>query len=160
MAKRNDGKELEGKLHDALLKHQEQSKTNFVRLHDATSSGGRGFAQPGDFIWLVPNMGVLIECKSSDVGADLLQLIKSSKKSRDQVPRHRLWHIAQHPSVYVHANLMIREVKAYCGKSVCDALTNKTNNRQLRLLGVRGMSDLGGLLDDILSALLQHRETV
>lgn len=148
MAKNNDGKELEVKLQDALKRHQAEHKTNFVRFYDATSSGGRGHAQAGDYLWMIPGQGVLIECKSSEVGTDLLTLIRSSKTSRAQIARHHIWHIAQHPSVYFYLDLVTREVQAYCGKSVVLA-ANSGKKDQLTLISVGGLNTLDRILNEV-----------
>lgn len=145
VAKRNDGKSIEILVHDALFEHQTTRKSGFIRLYDATSSGGRGHAQKGDFLWLL-DKAVLIECKSSEIGADLMTLVKGSKTSRDQVARHRLWHVSGHPSIYIHADLITREVKVYCGKSVVERMADK--QATLKLVGVGGMSNLSKLLKD------------
>lgn len=146
MAKQNNGKTLEQAVHSALLEHQTHHKSGFIRFHDATSSGGRGHAQKGDFLWLL-SKAVLIECKSTETGADLITLVKKSKTSREQVARHRLWHVSGHPSIYIHADLITREVKAYCGESVVDKVQD--SRKTLKLVGVSGLSSVEQLLTDI-----------
>lgn len=147
MAK-NDGKELEAAVQAAFKRHQETHKTNFVRFYDATSSGGRGHSQAGDFLWMLPANGVLVECKSSETGADLLALIRSSKTSRAQIARHKIWHLAQHSSVYFYLDLVTRTVQAYCGKSVVVAARNNKQD-QLQLISVGGLTSMDRILTEV-----------
>jgi hypothetical protein len=147
-AKRNDGKELESRLSAALLQHQTTHKSTYLRFYDAVSSGGRGHAQSGDFLWAMPANAVLIECKSSETGADIISLIKSSKTSKSQLPKHRLWHIAGNLSLYVYANIITREVCFYDGISVLVAV--KSGNREdLKILGVCTLTSIFYLLETI-----------
>lgn len=146
---RNDGKELERITQEALKQHHLKHKSNFYRLYDQTSTGGRGFASPGDFWWTVPGFAFLIECKSTTVCTPLLRLIRSSATSMKQVPRHKLHHISGHPSVYLYADLLNNEVIAYDGVSVVDAINNK--HKKLTTISKSTMSEVGGLLNDIIN---------
>jgi hypothetical protein len=77
-----------------------------------------------------------------------MQLIKASKTSRAQVPKHRLHHIAGHPSIYLYGDLLNGEVAAYDGESVVAALFDKKQG--LVEITKGDMSAMGGLLSDIL----------
>lgn len=151
MAKRNDGKDLENKLNEALVEHQAKFKSHFFRLYDATSSGGgRGHRQDGDFIWLAPADTVLLECKSTEVRTPLLQLLKGSKTSKNQIAKHSLWHIAGRKTVYVYADLITQEVIAYCGYSVLAAVRAPARKPvALVTIGARSLRSIGSLLLDI-----------
>ena len=150
----NDGKLLESAVYAALFNHQHKHKSHFVRFFDQTSFGGRGHRLPGDFLWLLPNKAVLIECKSTVGAKNLVQLIKSTKKSVDQLPRHTLWHIAKHPSLYIYYSAEAAKVSAYCGESVIRAVRAK-NFTLLVELGCSGLRGVPQLLEAIA---LQFRE--
>lgn len=133
----NDGKELEGVTRDALKAHQKRHRSNFLRLYDSTTAKGAAMPpQPGDFVWLLPNAAVLIECKSTEKGTPILQLVKGSKTSRDQVPRHKVWHLSGHPSVYLWGDLTTRVLVAYLGASVVQAY--EYNNKDYLKVVARG----------------------
>ena len=123
MVTRNDGKKLELAVQEALRFHQTASKLHFFRMYDATSSGGRGHAQDGDFVWLLPNKAMLIECKSTETSKDLLALIKSNSKNKQQLMRHKLWHLSGHSSLYVYGNLLSQQVATYTGESVMEMVS-------------------------------------
>jgi len=145
---RNDGKYLEGLVQDALKEHHLYQKSQYLRMYDQTSTGGRGFSQPGDFLWFIPGQAVLIECKSTAVAKPLLSLIRSSKNSKDQVPRHRLHHIAGHLSVYIHGDLLNKTVSVYDGRKIVEAIDKKLKDVEAFL--IRDLPDVGGLLPGIL----------
>jgi len=135
MRTKNDGKELERKVAEALRVHQEKNRSVFHRFADTTSAAGNLVqAQPGDFLWLhYFGPAVLVECKSTATGESILDLVKASKSSRRQIPCHRLWHIAGHKSIYIWGNLTTREVCVYEGKSVIEAYKNNNTAPLLRL---------------------------
>ncbi len=145
---RNDGKRLEQTIQAALQQHHLHNRSNFVRLYDQTSTGGRGFALPGDFYWFVPGNAILIECKSTAICKPLLSLVRSSKHSKDQIPRHRLHHLSGHPSVYLYGDLLNDEITAYDGESVVAAVNEK--KKDLVIISKADMSSTGGLLDNII----------
>lgn len=147
--KKNDGKELENVLQAALTRHAEKYRTTFGRFYDATSSGGKGHTQSGDFFWLL-KQSVLIECKSTDIGIDIVSLIRSSKTSRAQVARHRVWHLAGHPSVYFYLDTDTREVRAYDGRSIVAAVPDKRIDL-LVLLAVSSVTRIDLLLEKLVT---------
>lgn len=123
---KNDGKALENAVREALKAHQETNQSFFYRFYDTTSARGNFLPEsPGDFMWLLPEGAVLVECKSTEKGADILTMIKGSKTSKAQIPRHRIWHRTGHPSIYIWADLVTREVAIYDGVSVVQAHLNK-----------------------------------
>jgi hypothetical protein len=71
----------------------------------------------------------LIECKSTATGKDLWQLINSSKTAKLQIPRHRMWHLAGSPSIYIWGNVETGEIKTYDGKSVVEAFMSKDKTK-------------------------------
>lgn len=116
---RNDGKLLEDKVHEVLRVYQESRPSHFIRFYDQTSSGGRGHRNAGDFLWLLPKVpAVLIECKSSAVGTPLINMVKGSQVSRQQLNRHRLWLRAGHIGIYVYADLMTKEVTVFASSDL------------------------------------------
>lgn len=121
----NSGKKLEAAVQEALRLHQVQFKSHFFRLYDATSSGGRGHTQAGDFVWLARAEALLIECKSTETGKDLLQLVSSSKKNREQLPRHKVWNLSGHKSLYIYGNLLSQQTAIYWGLDVIAGVQNK-----------------------------------
>jgi hypothetical protein len=121
----NSGKKLELAVQEALRVHQGQFKSHFFRLYDATSSGGRGHTQAGDFVWLTCTEALLIECKSTETGKDLFQLVSSSKKNREQLPRHKVWNLSGHKSLYIYGNLLSQQTAIYWGMDVITCIQNK-----------------------------------
>lgn len=142
----NNGKDLEQRLQSALFAYQETHNSHYFRLYDATSSGGKGHRNPGDFVWLVTK-AVLIECKSTENGTCLLESIRRSKNSRQQTARHELWHRSGHPSIYVFADILARIVTVYDGKSVLTALNKKTETP--KLLATSGLYTIDTILPAI-----------
>lgn len=117
----NNGKWLEEVVQKALLAFSETNKSHFLRLYDQTSSGGRGYAQDGDMIWLVDGNAVLIECKSTDSGMSFVNLLKS-ETSKKQLLRHRLWHRAGCQTLYFYGDKVAKFIAAYDGRQVVTAL--------------------------------------
>jgi len=154
---RNDGKALEEATRRALQHHHLCAKSNFMRLYDATSSGGRGHAQGADFIWTIPNpkAAVLIECKSSAIGTSLLTLIRASKRGKEQVNKHRLHHISGHPSMYIYGNLLNDEVQIFDGKEVALAIT--TRQRGISPITTADMRSISASLNRVVEYLWSYK---
>jgi hypothetical protein len=126
----NDGKWLEHKVQADLIKHKANHKSFFYRFYDTTSARGSFLPpSPGDFLWNYKSVSTLIECKSTATGKDLWQLINSSKTSKLQIPRHRMWHLSGCPSIYVWGNVETGEIKVYCGESVVEAFMSKDKTK-------------------------------
>ena len=126
----NDGKWLEHKVQAMLNKHKEQHKSFNYRFYDTTSARGSFLPpSPGDFFWIHQGINTLIECKSTTTGADLWKLLNSGKTSKLQVPRHRMWHLAGSPSIYVWGNVETGEIKVFCGESVVEAFMSKDKTK-------------------------------
>jgi hypothetical protein len=102
----NDGTELQAKLQKALKEYTSKQAGTWHRFPD-TKSARLNFiqSQPGDFFLLVPGMSVLIECKSSVVGEALLNLAYHGEVGRRQIAKHKLWHRAGHPSLYLYGDM-------------------------------------------------------
>lgn len=147
---KNDGKELERLVSKELSAHKSANNSHFIRFYDATSSGGgAGHRNAGDFQWLLPGAAVLIECKSTVRGdMDFYKLMMLSKKNIGQMARHRLWHRAGHPSIYIYADIVGGVVIVYGGCSVVAAIDNK-DPFMLSILAVKGLNSLEGLFNEI-----------
>lgn len=97
---KNDGKKLEKELSKALKEYCQGNHAYIHRFYDTRSASGNFLpAQPGDFLLLVPNFALLIECKSTQTGETLLSL---AKKNKAQLAKHKLWLRSGHPAVYLH----------------------------------------------------------
>lgn len=158
MAKRrsNDGKILEGKVRDALVAYVESSPALFHRFYDTTCAGSYLPAQPGDFMLLVPARAdasaaaILLECKSTDAGCALMGMLTGDVAKR-QIAKHRLWHRAGHPSLYIWLDLGTNEVEIYCGRQVVAEFLDKTKGVWPAVAG--DVSNLLGLLKDAVGVL-------
>jgi hypothetical protein len=111
--KTNDGSYLQDKLHDAMKDYAANHRGLSHRFPDTKSAGGNFLqAQPGDFFLLIPQGSILIECKSTVANATLLSLAWHGKVGKNQIAKHRLWHRAGHPSLYLFGNLTAGKLKA------------------------------------------------
>lgn len=115
----NDGTYLQDKLQEVLKTFTEYNRGFFYRFYDTKSTQG-GFlpAQPGDFFLLVPAAGILIECKSTEVGTPLTTLAHHGKVGKRQIAKHRMWHRAGHPSLYLYYNFKTKIFEWHKGESV------------------------------------------
>lgn len=94
--KRNDGKEAEGLIQDALILFERKHRATFVRLYDSTSAGattGGNFlpSQPSDFIVTYQGKVSLLEVKSSIIHKSLRETVLRNVFSEDQIKGARLW---------------------------------------------------------------------
>ena len=154
---RNSGKLLEVKVSEALRKHQEQQGSHFIRLYDATSSGGRGYKQVGDFIWLLPDKAVLIECKSTDTGLSFSEILKS-KTSKEQIPHHKLWQMSGHPSIYIYLNQPTQDVQIFDAAQVFSIFSNTATKPVLNFMSSGTLRFLDRILSDIACKLKREGE--
>lgn len=116
---KNDGTRLQGILQQALQAFQERTPSFFHRFADTRSARAFLQVQPGDFLWLLPGLpAILIEAKSTEVGASLVSLMTSG-----QCGKHRLWHRARHTSAFVYADFSRDLLEWHDGKQ---ALTHKS----------------------------------
>lgn len=145
---RNSGKLLEEKVAEVLRLHQAQQSSYFIRLYDATSSGGRGFKQPGDFIWLLPDKAVLIECKSTDTNLSFLELLKS-KTSKQQIPKHKIWQMSGHPSIYIYLNKLTQDVQVFDAVQVFNNFQDTKEKKDLNLIASGTLRFLDRILSDV-----------
>lgn len=109
----NDGKYLEERWQEALQEFATGNPSYTLRLYDAHAARGMLPAQPGDFIWTMPGAAVLVECKSTEKGEPLKKLL-----DKQQIAKHRLWHRAGHPSLFVYGDLTTMESHLYDGRDV------------------------------------------
>lgn len=142
MKKVNDGTKIQDKLYSAMKSYVSTNPGFVYRFYDTKSAGSYLPAQPGDFFLLVPGGCLLIECKSSASG---IQLLTMAHKSKVQIAKHRLWHRAQHYSLYVYHDTRNDKVEWHLGSYV----VNKMNNP--RWLG--RLSNLEDSLSSVLESL-------
>jgi hypothetical protein len=122
----NNGKWLEKEVEKVLKRMQEKEPINYHRFADTYSAGGAIIsAQPGDYLVLLDKKAILLEIKSTVKGADIFRLISSSKNAKNQLPRHRLWHRANHPSFYLWGDIKEYRVKVYKGQEIVNGYYEK-----------------------------------
>ena len=112
---KNDGKLLETKIQQALVTFTQHHPGFKHRFYDTKSAGNYLPAQPGDFFLLIPNRCLLIEAKSTTVGASILKLAWANKQ---QLAKHKLWHRAGHPSWYAHLDVKEKILSWYKGEDI------------------------------------------
>jgi hypothetical protein len=113
----NDGKWLEKHIQEALYRWQCEHKSFFHRFYDSKSAGGYMPAQPGDFLWLLPEKpAILIEAKSTEKSASLKSLLDSG-----QCGKHRLWQRAGHVTAFIYADRAKNLLAWYRGEEVVRA---------------------------------------
>lgn len=116
---RNDGSFLQNKLQGALKEHCKTFPCYWFRFYDSKSARGFLPAQPGDFLWLLPGQAVLIECKSSTrEKTTLVSLAHHGPVGKCQLAKHKLWHRAGHPSIYLYYNIPEDRLAWHNGKDV------------------------------------------
>jgi len=134
--KRDIGKWFEGKFQEKLDELKSRKLCTYVRLYDTRSAGAYIPAQPGDFIvlWGKPRNAVLVECKSSAVHKSL-KSCASSHIETNQVTEHRIWHIANHPSLFIFYSEPTGKIEIWDGRHVvAQRLISKPLNPGLGLL--------------------------
>jgi hypothetical protein len=110
----NDGKWLEGKIQDALFKWQCERPSFYHRFYDTKSAGFYLPAQPGDFLWLLPERpAFLLEAKSTEKSATLKSLLDPG-----QCGKHRLWKRAGHQTAFIYGDLATDKLAWYRGEDV------------------------------------------
>jgi len=150
---RNNGKALEGQITAALKAYQADHAARCHRFADTTAAGGKFLGpQPGDFMLLVPGFSIMIEAKSTDCGAGLLSLIRSSANAKKQVAQHRMWHRAGHPSWYWWADVTAGEFRVYDGREVVRAQFGEAAPGSLGGLLAGGRLGKAGAVKDELAA--------
>ena len=119
----NNGEILQDKLQRTLSQFTSKNKGFDYRFYD-TKTARSGFvpAQPGDFMLLIPNNAVLIECKSTKVGTKLLTMAHKGNVGKLQIAKHRMWHRAGHPSLYLHLDLKTDAIEWHSGKNVVNKI--------------------------------------
>jgi hypothetical protein len=124
MAQVNDGDYLQAKLYSALADYVRYQPGFKYRFYDTKSTRGSFLpAQPGDFFLLVPEACFLIECKSSVAGVSLLSMAFKGAVGKNQIAKHRMWHRAGHPSLYLYLDLASNRIEWHTGVNV----VNKKN---------------------------------
>jgi len=149
---RNDGTSLQDKLQKALKEYCETSPAYWHRFPD-TKSAGRGNylkAQPGDYMLLVPGPCLLIECKSTMVGTGIISMAFHGGTGKNQIAKHRLWHRAGHPTLYLWGDLANKEVQWHSGRAVVKKISKP--------LVIGGLDNLLGTLPDVIKII--SRETI
>lgn len=138
--KKNDGTGLQVKIQSALKEREAGSPAFFHRFYDTKSAFAKVLPnQPGDFMMLVPGGAVLIEAKSTEAGQTLKQLMDDA-----QVGKHRLWHRAGHPSLFVYEDIEARQVEIHNGTEVASRVLGRPSG--LSLLERGSKADLPALL--------------
>ena len=110
----NNGKWLEKLVQEALYRFQCERKSFFHRFADSHSAGTYLPAQPGDFLWLLPERpAYLLECKSTEKSAKLKTLLDAG-----QCGKHRLWQRAGHQTAFIYASHDNDHLAWYRGEDV------------------------------------------
>lgn len=117
----NDGKRLEHKVQEALVKYAKSFPSFMYRFYDTRSAGSFLPAQPGDFFLLTPKQCFLIECKSSELGTPLLRMANAKTKTAStQRAKHKLWRRAGHATLYVYLDLRTERLEWHNGSYVLE----------------------------------------
>lgn len=116
---KNNGELIQDKLQNVLSNFAAKSPSFDYRFYD-TKTARSGFipAQPGDFMLLIPNYAILIECKSSNAGVKLITMAHKGNVGKLQIAKHRMWHRSGHPSLYLYLDLKTNLIEWHCGKKV------------------------------------------
>lgn len=113
MPKVNDGKLFEGKVKNALQAFCNTYPAFYHRFPDTHAARGWLPAQPSDFLWAIPTDVFLLECKSTDKGEPIWRLLDDG-----QLGKHRLWHRAGHPSLFLYADLHTKATEVWGGVDI------------------------------------------
>ena len=99
----NSWKEFHDLVWDAInVLKTEQGAFSYAFPDSYAARGQFMQAQPGDMMLLWPRRAILIEVKYSEVHLDILSMLKSEgAHAKRQLAKHRLWHRAGHPSLFV-----------------------------------------------------------
>lgn len=119
---KNAGKFFENKVSQVFREWCVQNHGFFYKFPDTYMARNVLSTQPGDFLWLIPDKAILLECKSTEIGANVWDM---AKKTQTQMAKHRLWHRSGHPSAYLHCDLRSREVSVVSGLDVIEGNKNK-----------------------------------
>lgn len=96
----NDGKWLEKKVQLALQSFQTHHRSFFHRFPDTKAAKSWLPVQPGDYLWLLPEVpAILLEVKSTEKSAPLHSLL-----SAGQMGKHRLWLRAGHVTAFIYGD--------------------------------------------------------
>lgn len=116
MGNKNNGVYLERKLSESLAAWCRENKGFFYRFYDAKAARNLFPNQPGDFFWLIPGQAILLECKSTQTGENLIDLLEQK-----QVAKHRLWLRAGHSTLFLYYNHLQDTFAFYWGEQVVTA---------------------------------------
>lgn len=115
---KNDGTALQDAIQSVLKDRMSLTPGFMHRFSDSKAARNLTTNQPSDLLWLEPGLpAILIECKSTDTGEPLKDLLKTST-SKQQLGKARLWLRARGLSCYVWADLTMLEIKIYDGRSL------------------------------------------
>lgn len=120
MSKDNDGTYAQDKLQAALKAYCQAHKGFYHRFPDTKSAGMFTFLkpQPADYLFVFPGCSLLIECKSTKVGERIVTMAHHGEVGKRQVAKHKLWHRAGHPSLYLLYDYTLERFKFYDGRDV------------------------------------------
>jgi hypothetical protein len=133
----NNGKWLEKKVQEALKEFQTTRKSFFHRFPDSTSARGKLTAQPGDYLWLLPDVpAILLEVKSTEKSASLRSLLDEG-----QCGKHRLWLRAGHITAFVYGDEAKNQLSWHQGQEVVNRAKGTTPIWKGSLEEVKDMLD-------------------
>ncbi len=116
----NNGKWLEKKVQEALKEFQATRKSFFHRFPDSTSARGWLAAQPGDYLWLLPEVpAILLEVKSTEKSAPPRSLLDEG-----QCGKHRLWLRAGHTTAFIYGDRFSGELAWFRGIDIINSTKN------------------------------------
>lgn len=151
MKKQNDGTYLQDELAKALKAYCEYNEGYFYRFYDTRSARVNYLpAQPGDYLLNVPGISILIECKSTTVGASVVKMAWNNKITKNQMAKHRLWHRSGHPSLYLWGDLTNKTFEWHLGETVVSKVNNPIFSGQFNKLSLS--------IQAVLTELKKHRE--
>jgi hypothetical protein len=135
-SRKNDGTPLQDKLAKALKTYSEYHPAYWHRFPDTKSAGGNYLqAQPGDYLLAAPVGVILIECKSTVVGARVLTLAHHGTVGKNQIAKHRLWHRAGQPSAYLWGDMVKEQIEWHWGFNVVKKIDKPILIADLKGLG-------------------------
>lgn len=135
----NDGKWLEKKIQTALKDFQANRKSFFHRFPDSKAAGNWLPAQPGDYLWLLPEVpAILLEVKSTEKSAPLRSLL-----SDGQCGKHRLWLRSGHITAFVYGDSVKETLAWYSGYEVL------ATPKEVRPCWVGSISQVAEMLESV-----------
>lgn len=133
----NDGKVAEGLIQSALMKLEQTRKATWVRLYDSTSAGvgsGGNFIppQPADFIVVTDKAVFILEVKSSQESASLLEKNVHGFFKQSQILGAKLWKRAGRTSYCAFYCLGTERFEFWDMGWIIDAYTAPPRKRKLK----------------------------